>query len=300
MSKIKKLLIVAVSLVVAGLIIGTIGLYAAEFDFTKMSLARLTSNIHTVEEDFTRISIDTDISDIRLELSNDGICQVVCLEELNYVHKVSVENNTLTISIQDNRMWYEHIGIFGGFHSVTLRLPKKAYEDLAVNCETADVEIPKDFSFGWADITTDTGDVKWQGSMVNNLLICVSTGDIFVDDTGCQTLSAKTDTGDIRLANTVITQNLTAKTDTGDVRFDRCDAKAMSVNTDTGDVTGTLLSNKIFITETDTGKVVVPAPTDGGIGEILSLEGELIIQDNLRHGVCYITTGTGDIRIKLS
>lgn len=296
MKKTKKLIIFAVSLVIAGLLIGTLGLCAAGFDFTKMSLARLTSNIHNVEEDFTSISIDTDISDVRLALSEDGTCQVVCLEEVNYFHKVSVENNTLTITTQDNRMWYEHIGIFGGFHSVTIRLPKKAYEDLTVVCDTADVEIPKDFSFGWADITTTTGDVKWQGSMVNNLLISVSTGDIFVDDTGCQTLTAKTNTGDIRLANTVITQNLTAKTSTGDVRFDRCDAKAMSVNTDTGDVTGTLLSGMIFITKTGTGKVVVP--TDG-YGEILSSSGEVLVSKPLVKPIGEITTDTGDILIEV-
>lgn len=296
-----KLILLAVSLVVAGLMISAVGLFAVNFDFTKLSMARLTANIHNVEEDFTSISIDTDISDVTLALSKGNTCQVVCLEEVNYIHKVSVENNTLTITTEDNRMWYEHIGMnFGDYHNVTVFLPKKAYEDLTIDCRTADVEIPKDFSFGWADITTTTGDVKWQGSMVNNLLISVTTGDIRIDDTGCQTLTAKTDTGDIRLANTVVTQGLTAKTDTGDVCFDLSDAKAMSVKTDTGDVTGTLLSNKIFVTETDTGNVVVPAPTDGGIGEILSLEGELIMQDNLHPGVCYITTDTGDIRIKLS
>lgn len=296
MNKTRKYIILAVSLVIAGLLMGTAGLFAVNFDFASLSLARLTSNTHTVEEDFTKISINTDISDVRLELSEDDICEVICLEEVNYFHKVSVENNTLTITVQDNRMWYEHMGIFGGFHNVTLRLPKKAYEDLTVRCSTADVEIPKDFSFGWADISTSTGHIKWQGSMVNNLLLSVSTGDIFVDDTGCQTLTATTNTGDIRLANTVITQNLIAKTDTGDVRFDRCDAKAMSVNTDTGDVTGTLLSVMIFITETGTGKVVVP--TDG-YGEILSSSGQVLVSGPLVDRIGEITTDTGDIRIEV-
>lgn len=301
MKNCKKSIILAVSLVVVGLIVGAVGLVSVNFDFTKLSLARLTANIYNVEEDFTKISIDTDISDVTLALSKGNTCQVVCLEEVNYTHKVSVENNTLTITTQDDRTWYEHIGMnIGDYHSITVWLPKKAYEELTVTCRTADVQIPKDFSFGWADITTTTGGIKWQGSMVNNLLLSVTTGDIRIDDTSCQTLTVKTDTGDIRLTNTIITESLTAKTDTGDVCFDLCDVKAMSVKTDTGDVTGTLLSNKIFVTKTDTGKIVVPTPAEGGIGQILSQEGELIIQDNLHPGFCYITTDTGDIRIKLS
>ena len=84
-------MILAVSLVVAGLVISTAGLFAANFDFTKLSLARLTANIYNVEEDFTKISIDSAISDVNLALSKDSTCQVVCLEEVNYFHKVSVD-----------------------------------------------------------------------------------------------------------------------------------------------------------------------------------------------------------------
>ena len=301
----KILTILAVSLIVAGFIIGTTGLVAVNFDFSKLTLARLTSNIHNIEEDFTDISIDTDISDVRLELSVDGTCQVVCMEEVNYTHKVSVEHNTLTITTEDNRMWYEKIGMnFGEFHSVTIRIPKKAYKDITVNCRTADVEIPKDFFFCLAHITTTTGDIKWQGSMVNNLMLSVSTGDIFVDDTGCQNLTAKTSTGDIRLSRTTASQSFVAKTGTGDVRFDRFSSRAMSVQTGTGNVTGTLLSNMVFITKTDTGDVKVPdlPKKSVGKGEITSVDGDKIYvsMDLNKLGICEITTGTGDIHIELS
>lgn len=299
MKKTKILTVLAVSFVVAGLIIATAGLYAANFDFSKLSLARLTSNIHTVEEDFTKISIDTAISDVRLELSEDGSCQVVCMEEINYTHKVSVEHQTLTITTEDNRMWYEKIGInFGDFHNVTVRLPKEIYEELTVTCRTADVEIPKGFSFGWADIITTTGDIRWQGSQVNNLKLSVSTGDIFVNDTGCQNLTAETSTGDIRLSGTVVTQSLTAKTSTGDVRFEKSDGKAISVQTGTGDVTGSLLSGKIYVVDNKTGKVVVPpVGEEAAVGELFL---DAINQVERRTGVCEITTGTGDIRIELA
>lgn len=301
----KKIIILSACLIVLGLVIATAGLAAVNFDFSKLTLARLTANIHSVDTDFTKISIDTAISDVRLELSKDGSCQVVCMEEINYTHKVSVEHNTLTITTEDNRMWYEKIGMnFGDFHSITVRLPWETYQELTVTCRTANVEIPKGFSFGWADITTTTGDIKWQGSQVNNMMLSVSTGDIFVDDTGCYNLTAKTSTGDIRFTRTTASQSLVAKTDTGDVRFDRFSGKAMSVQTGTGDVTGTVLSNMFYITKTGTGKVKVPdLPKDRvGKGEITSVDGEKIYasMDINKLGYAEITTGTGDIHIELS
>ena len=285
MKNTKRLIILALCLVLIGIVISGAGVLAVNFDFSALSLTKFTTTTHTVETDFTKLSISTEISDVALAVSEDDTCSVVCREEENFFHTVSVENHTLTIATQDDRMWYEHIGLhFGNSHAVTVYLPKKAYESLTVSCNTADVEIPKGFSFGFAEIKTTTGDVMWRGSMVNNLAMSVNTGDIFVEDTGCQTLSAKTDTGDICLTATVATQNLTAETDTGDVRFDRFDAKTISVTTDTGDVTGTLLSNKLFITEAGTGDIQVPVPA-----------GDVVEAD-----ICRITTKTGDIRISLS
>ena len=279
-----KLILFAVSLVLVGLVFAAVGLWAVDFNFTKLSLGRLTANTYTIEEDFSKICIDTDTNDVIVVPTDDGSCRVVCLEEVSYYHTVSVENRTLTVAVQDERQWYEHIGIYSGdFHSVTVYVPKKAYEDLTVTCRTADVDVQAGFSFGMADIQTSTGNIKWKGGMVNELFLSASTGNIHIDNTGCQNLTAKTSTGDIRLTSTVITQKLFAKTSTGDVRFDGLDAKVMDIHTDTGDVEGTLLSNKTFITDAN-GKVFLPTSTG-------PLRGE---------DVCTITTDTGDIYIDLA
>ena len=279
-----KLIIFAVSLVVVGLMIAAVGLWAVDFNFSKLSLGRLTANTYTIEEDFSKICIDTDISTVTVVPTDDGSCRVVCLEEVSYYHKVSVENRTLTVAIQDERQWYEHIGIhIGEFYSVTVYVPKKAYEDLTVTSSTADVTVIAGLSFGMADIHTSTGEINWKGSMVNDLFLSASTGDVRVDNTGCLNLTAKTSTGNIRLTSTVITQKLLAKTDTGDVRFDGVDADEISVTTSTGDVEGTLLSNKTFIADAN-GRVLLPTSADGPIGD----------------EICSITTDTGNIRIDLA
>ncbi len=296
-----KIILLAVILIAAGLMLGAVGLVVADFDVTKLSPARLTANIHNVDEDFTKISIDTDISNVELALTKDGTCQVWCLEEVNYFHKVSVENNTLTITTQDDRKWYEHIGVrFEDFHSVTVWLPEEVYEELVITCSTADVKISKEFNFDWADISTTTGDIRWLGSIVDTLSLEVSTGDITVKDTLCDTLTAKTSTGDIRLYTSGASKQLLAKTGTGDVIFDRFNARSMTVKTGTGDVTGTLFSNKIFFTHTNTGDVRVPAPSnEEKTFQIVSSTGEVLSTFTERPGLCEITTDTGDIRIDL-
>ena len=297
-----KSILLAFILIAAGLMLGAVGLVVADFDVTKLSSAHLTANIHNIDEDFTKISIDADISNVELALSKDGTCQVWCLEEFNYFHKVSVENDTLTITIQDDRKWYEHIGVhFEDFHSVTLWLPEEVYEELTITCSTADVKISKDFNFDWADISTTTGDIRWLGSMVDTLSLEVSTGDISVKDTLCDTLSAKTSTGDIRLYTSGASKQLLAKTGTGDVFFDRFNARSMTVKTGTGDVTGTLLSNMVFFTHTNTGDIRVPAPSnEEKTFQLVSSTGEVLDTFTIYPGHCEITTNTGDIRIDLA
>lgn len=297
-----KSILLAVILIAVGLVLAAVGLWDSDFDFTKLSSQQLTANIHNIDEDFTKISIDTDISNVELALAKDGTCQVWCLEEVNYFHKVSVENDTLTITTQDDRKWYEHIGVhFADFHSVTVWLPEEAYEELTITCSTADVKISKDFHFDWADISTATGDIRWLGSWVDTLSLEVSTGDISVKDTLCNTLSAKTSTGDIRLYTSGASKQLLAKTGTGDVFFDRFNARSMTVKTGTGDVTGTLLSNMVFFTHTNTGDIRVPAPSnEEKTFQLVSSTGEVLDTFTIYPGLCEITTNTGNIRIDLA
>ena len=67
---------------------------------------------------------------------------------------------------------------------------------------------------------------------------------------------------------------------TGDVNFNRSDALEIKVKVSTGDVTGNLLSPKIFYAETTTGKKDVPKTTVGGICEITTTTGDIIINMN--------------------
>lgn len=272
-------LITATTLVALGCIMFSVVMTRNHWDFTKLSTVKYETNTYEVTDDFNSISMLTDTADILFVQSDDKICKVVCYEMSDMKHTTTVQNDTLTINVTDEREWYDHIGITLGSPKITVYLPKTEYDSLVIKEDTGDIEVPKDFKFGSIDISTSTGDITITGvTCEGDIVINVSTGKANLTDIKCKSFISDGSTGDISLKNVIVTEKFSIERSTGDVKFDACDATEIWVKTDTGDVTGKLLSEKIFITQTSTGDVHVPKSTNGG--------------------KCEITTSTGDIYIK--
>ena len=320
MSKSAKIwLIIALSLIVVGAIIFTGVMLVLKWDFKKLSTAKYQTNTYQITDTFKNISVETDTADIDFVVSENDKISVVCKEQENYKHSVKVSNETLQIKLEDNRQWYEHIGINFSNTKITVYLPQGEYGDLNVKNSTGDIKTSKEFSFRSIDIKNSTGHVTNLASAQNEIKIKLSTGDIKIEnitanaidltastgrinienakcegdikikvttgkanlkDTECKNLSSQGSTGDFTLQNVKCSEKLSVERSTGDVTLSLCDASEIFIKTDTGDVTGTLTSDKVFITSTDTGKVDVPKTVNGGR--------------------CEITTDTGDIEIKIS
>lgn len=315
----KTWLIAAASLVTIGAILFAVVMTEYHWDCSRLSTFNFEMNTYEISEEFSDIKLNTDTADILFAASSDNMCRVVCYEKENTKHSASVQDGTLTISVVDDREWYEHIGF--SFHSpkVTVYLPKTEYVSLVIKESTGDITLPKDFSFGSMDLSlstghvdslasslglmrieTSTGDIRLQNlsageldlivstghvdvqsvSCEGNVGICVSTGDTRLTDISCNSINSDGDTGDITLKNVITEEMISIERSTGDVRFEGCDAGELEVNTDTGNVTGSLLSSKVFIVHSDTGDIDVPETTSGG--------------------KCKITTDTGDIRITIN
>ncbi len=312
-------LIIAASLVLIGGIIFAGVMSMLKWDFAKLSTVKYETNTYEISDTFNDISMRTDTADVIFAFSDDGKCRVVCHEDEKAKHSVTVEEDTLVISIIEEKSWYDYIGINFASPKITVYLPKTEYISLLIDESTGDVEIPKDFSFNNAEISLSTGDVKLFASASEDIKIKTSTGDIQVKNISAGTLdlsvstgkvtvsdvicegdikinvsTGKTDlcdveckniitsgsTGDITLKNVISTEKISIERSTGDVKLDVCDAFEIFVETDTGDVTGVLLTDKIFVTESDTGSVDVPKTSIGG--------------------KCEIITDTGDIKISVS
>ncbi len=311
-------IIIASFLLAVGLLIFAGAMIALDFDFTKLSTVKYETNTYEISEDFNKISIDADTTEIEFVLSDDKQCKIVCFEQEKVKHSAAVKDGTLTIDTVDNRKWYDHIGFSFGEPKMTVYLPKTEYASLLIKSSTGDIEIPKDFEFDTVDISASTGDVECYASASELIRIKLSTGAVCVEnvsvgtldlsvttggvtvssvncegdikvavstgkakltDISCKGVISSGSTGDVILKNVIAAEKFSVKRSTGDVILEVCDAAEIYVKTSTGDVTGTLLSEKVFITETDTGSVDVPKTVTGG--------------------KCEITTSTGDIQIDI-
>ncbi len=316
-SAVKIWLVIAASLVFSGLILFIIAMYANGWDFKKLSTEKYSTNTYDISEEFNNIEINTDTADIIFALSNNGKCEVICYEQKNSAHTVSAYNGTLKIDSVDNRKWYENIGINFKTPKIKVLLSKSEYDSLSINESTGEIEIPKGFVFGSADLSLSTGDVDFSASAVglvkikattgdieienttaDALDLSVSTGEISVSDTvcnsyiksgvstgetemenvSCKTFDSNGTTGDIYLKRVVAQETLKVKRSTGDVRFADSDAAEIFVKTDTGNVSGSFATDKVFITETSTGRVNVPKTVSGGRCEITTSTGDIIFK----------------------
>ncbi len=314
----KILMIIALLLIVIGGVIFVGAMSMIKWDFKKLSTERYENNIYNVTEEFKNLTIETGTSQIKVIKSQSEKVTVECFENKKIKHTVSVDNDTLTIKIDDNRKWYEMIGV--NFHSptITISIPSGEYGNLKIKASTGSIETAKELTFNDINITATTGSIKCNSSARGNVELKASTGDILaenifakdlymsvstgkisakniqasgdikikvstgkavVSETTCKNLYSNGSTGDIKLNRVIAIEKVSIERDTGDIQFESCDASELFFKTSTGDVGGSLLTSKVFIYHTDTGEVDIPKTTTGG--------------------VCEINTDTGDIEITI-
>lgn len=312
-------LIAATFLVLVGCLIFAGVMTAMKWDFTKLSTVKYETNQHEIGENFSNVTLITDTADVVFAPSENGKTSIACYEQKKMKHSVSVQDDTLTIQLVDERKWYDYIGIFWTSPKITVYLPEGTYGAFSLKSSTGDIEIPKDYQFASMDISASTGEVKNFASVSEKMKIQTSTGCIHVENisagmmelsvstgkvtvtdvdcredmtvrvsTGkasltnvmCKNLISDGDTGDMVLKNTIASEKISIERSTGNIRFEGCDGGELTVETSTGDIKGSLLSEKVIFAQSDTGRVEVPQSTTGG--------------------VCRLTTDTGNIQIEIT
>ncbi len=268
-------MLVAIMLIAFGLLLSLGALFAMDFDFTKMNTINFTTNTYSIDQAFTSISVEGAECDIRLLISENDTCKVVCTESDKISHSVTVKDNTLTISRSDTRRWYEHIGIYWGSMEIEIYLPQTEYESLYALSLSGNIEIPRDFSFSEAEIHNTSGNVNFSAAVKNDLSINTVSGDITLADITCQNIAAKSTSGSVVFSNVVTSGNTHIETVSGNTILQRCDADSIWIKTTSGDILGTLLTEKIFLTDTTSGAIDVPQSTSGGNCEIKTTSGDI-------------------------
>ena len=193
-------LIIASSLVLVGCILFGSVMTMLQWDFSKLSTTKYETNEYAIKERYNNLSIVTDTADIMLVPSESDKSSVVCYEQKNVKHSVTVQNDTLIIEVVDTRKWYEYIGIHFGTPKITVSIPQGEYGALSVRSDTGDVEIPKDFQFESIDISESTGDVTSDAAVSELLKIKTSTGDIRVENISAGALELSVSTGSVTVS----------------------------------------------------------------------------------------------------
>lgn len=255
----KKWILAAVILVIAGAVISLIAAAAMDFDLNRLDTGKYETNTYAVNEPFSAVAVDVKNENVVVRPSEDGTCRVVCLEEEKHRNEVTVVNGTLRIRQPERNEWSTHFGVYIRETEITVYLPEGNFYGLSVQ--------------------SDSGDISLESLRAEAIALETDTGDVLLKDVACGNLTTEGETGNITLERMMISGICSIDLETGDVLFRDSDAGEIEVETDTGNVTGNLLSEKVFLTETDTGNVQVP--------------------QSVRGGTCRISTDTGDIRIEI-
>lgn len=275
----KAWLITAAALVLVGCVLFGSVMTVLGWDFKKLSTVEYETNTYEFDENYENIYVKATTANLSFALSKNGKTSVVCYEAKNMNHSVAITGDTLYIEEQNNRKWYEHIGIGFGTSKITVYLPAKEYSSLILKTTTGKIDV-EDISAEKLELSVATGNITVNDvECSRDIKVDVSTGKTFLRNVRCNGFSSNGTTGNITLEKVIAEGNVSIERSTGNIKFDHSDASEIHAKTDTGDVTGTLLSNKVFIAETDTGKVDVPKTTGGGI--------------------CEVETDTGDIKLKI-
>lgn len=147
-----------------------------------------------------------------------------------------------------------------------------------LRASTGDITLASVISSGNVSLSVSTGEIRANGvGCAGDATVSVSTGRARLLDFTCKNLVSTGDTGNLILTNVIAEEAFTIERSTGDILFTSCDAAAISVKTGTGDVEGSLRSDKIFYAKTGSGRIDVPSSTSGGLCEVRTSTGKIIL-----------------------
>jgi DUF4097 and DUF4098 domain-containing protein YvlB len=273
----KKATILSVIFILVGSIIFLTAMFMSKWDFKKLSTVEYETNEYVLTDSFDGVEISTKTADINFVITEDSTAKVVCYEEKDLKHSVTVSGNVLSIKVEDNRNFLQFLRVDFNSPKITVYLPSKDYGNLKVNASTANVFV-ENAKFSDIDISVSTGDVTVKNQALSgNLSVKVSTGKTSVENVTCKNLFTEGSSGKVFLKNVIAEQKITVERSTGDIEFDGIDGSEIFIKTSTGDVVGSVLSEKVFTVKTSTGRKSAPNTTGGGVCKIKTSTGDAIV-----------------------
>ena len=186
------------------------------------SLARpyeLETHEYEIKENFKDIKITTDTADIQFILSENPSSFIVCEEEKNANHSVTVKENTLRIEVDDNKKWYEYLDINFCTPKITVYLGKSVYGNISLETDTGNILLDNIIATGKLTIETDTGNVKFEACDASEVIIETDTGNVTGSFLTDKVVFAESDTGKIDIPKVIADEKCEIITDTGNIKI---------------------------------------------------------------------------------
>lgn len=297
-------IIAAIICMIGGTVAAVLAMVMMKFDFSSLNTSKVSSKTYEVEEPFKNLNLQATECNVRILPSQDGVSKVICMDSDSITHSVAVEADTLYVTREDNRKWYEHIGFFWDEMGITVYLPEKELEQLYIKSVSGDIIISENMSFESAEIYNTSGDITFSGNVKKKLKVKTVSGELYVKkltegDLDVQTtsgditlaeltvdnLEADTTSGEIELYDVLVKNDIQMESASGDVEFRDIDGENLWIKTISGEVEGTLRSGKMFRVCTTSGEVQIPnSSAEGGNCEIITTSGdiEIRVKDDLR------------------
>ena len=233
----KKLIKIAVILLVAGVIIFGVGFAFMKFDFSSMNTMKTETVTYYADSGFWDIEIDGGSSRVTVMPWDGDHCKIVCTEAEKITHTVTIENCTLRITEQDNRSWREYIGIFMQDMAIDVYLPQNKYEDLKINNSSGGIVISEGFCFEYVSAKASSGGIKVSGVSATDIELSASSGGITAQSLEVGgTLTLDINSGGIKLSDVKCT-DVSAKTSSGGIKVSGVSATDIELSASSGGIT---------------------------------------------------------------
>ena len=294
MSKtVKKWLIAALALILAGAAMFTAALALCGWDITKLGTVDYVETTLEPSGDFENISINVYTTDLRLLPSEDGKCRIVCYEDEKVSHTAEVKDGTLVIDTNDMRKWFT---VSLSFKSPTMEvyLPKSEYENLDISTDTGAVSLPIALTFDRIKIDGHTGAVSCHSSAKGDVDIELDTGALVVSNVSAGSMKLKTDTGIIELSGSTVAESIDVASATGFVSLENISCGDLRAKADTGRVSLDGVTCGDLHAETDTGSIALENVVGSGKFELISDTGHIGL-NGCDAAELYIETDTGSV-----
>lgn len=300
MSKAKKVwLIVALSLLVAGVIILCISLASLHFDMSRLSTVKCVDETYCFEDEINSVDIDVGMANVKFRLSDDGKTTVMCHIFENEELDVHVEDGVLRVHSTESGFVFMAFDILDE-PTITVYLPQDRLEAVKVRTDTGCITLPSHLSCESIDVSSDIGDIECRAKVSGNAVLATDVGEIYISGTDYTSISVDVGTGNVLIEGCSVS-DIIAETSTGDITMS--DVKVIgkfSVESSTGTIKLTDVNCMHLGAKCSTGGIIMKNVYAAIDIEAKNSTGDISLEDCYASGSMDLSTSAGDIKGSLS